>query len=469
MSYPAAYPESIAVGAVTDFGCRSNYSQYGPELAFVAPSNGGYSSITTTDRTGTAGYNTASNYTSAFGGTSSATPLSSGIAALVLSRNPGLTVSQVRQILQDTADKVGSYPYSSGRNDRYGYGRINATAAVAAATVCSYAIDPTSASAPAGGGGASVSVTAGAGCGWTAVSNDGWITVNAGSESGTGNGTVNYTVAANTGPSRSGTITIGGQTFTVNQGSGCSWGIDPTSASAAAGGGGGSVSVTASAGCGWTAVSNDAWITVNAGSESGTGNGTVNYTVAANTGSGAQRHDHDRRADLHRRAGRERVHRHWCGAWQASRYGSVAWGDYDNDGDLDILLTGDGYRLRSSKIYRNDGGRRVHRHQCRADRCLRQSRSRGATTTTTATSTSCWRDTGWRQARREGVPERRRRRVHRHWSRADRRRLGSVAWGDYDNDGDLDILLAGRHRLRYGVEGVPERRRRRVHRYRGRA
>ena len=58
VSYPAAYPESIAVGAVTDFGCRANYSQYGSALAFVAPSNGGNSGITTTDRTGSAGYDT---------------------------------------------------------------------------------------------------------------------------------------------------------------------------------------------------------------------------------------------------------------------------------------------------------------------------------------------------------------------------------------------------------------------------
>jgi uncharacterized repeat protein (TIGR01451 family) len=72
---------------------------------------------------------------------------------------------------------------------------------------------------------------------------------------------------------------------------------------------------------------------------------------------------------------------------------SVAWGDYDNDGDLDILLTG--YTPAPScisRIYRNDGG--------------------GAFTDIAAGLT--------------GV------------------RDGSVAWGDYDNDGDLDILLTGR-------------------------
>jgi subtilisin family serine protease len=131
VSYPAAHPESIAVGAVTDFGCRSNYSQYGAALAVTAPSNGGISGITTTDRSGAAGYG-GGNYTATFGGTSSATPLTAGVAALLLSRNPNLTELQVRQILQATADQVGPDPYPDGRNDRYGYGRIDAAAAIAA-------------------------------------------------------------------------------------------------------------------------------------------------------------------------------------------------------------------------------------------------------------------------------------------------------------------------------------------------
>src|SRR5204862_3928575 len=94
--------------------------------------------------------------------------------------------------------------------------------------------------------------------------------------------TVNYTVAANTGSARSGSLTVGGQTVTVTQGSGCSFGVSPTSASPAAAGGAASVSVTAGAGCTWTAVSTAAWITVTSGA-SGTGNGTVNYTAAHNT------------------------------------------------------------------------------------------------------------------------------------------------------------------------------------------
>ena len=82
---------------------------------------------------------------------------------------------------------------------------------------CSFSISPTSASVAAAGGSGTVSVTATAGCTWSAVSNSSFITVTGGA-SGTGNGTVSYSVAANTlTTSRAGTITIAGQTFTVNQ------------------------------------------------------------------------------------------------------------------------------------------------------------------------------------------------------------------------------------------------------------
>src|SRR4029078_13642388 len=104
--------------------------------------------------------------------------------------------------------------------------------------------------------------------------------------SGTGNGTVSYSVAANTGTtSRTGTLTVGGQTFTLTQSwSPCSVTIAPTANNLPSSlGASGSVTVTAGTGCGWSAFSNDAWITVGAGA-SGTGNGSVSYGGAANVG-----------------------------------------------------------------------------------------------------------------------------------------------------------------------------------------
>lgn len=92
---------------------------------------------------------------------------------------------------------------------------------------CTYGISPTNNTFGAGGGTGSVTVTTQSGCTWSAISNDpSWITVTSGS-SGSGNGTVGYSVAAYTGTSnRTNTITIAGQTFTITQnGTGSSTGL----------------------------------------------------------------------------------------------------------------------------------------------------------------------------------------------------------------------------------------------------
>ncbi len=147
---------------------------------------------------------------------------------------------------------------------------------------CTYSISPTSRSFTSAGGSDTVTVTAGAGCSWTAVSNAAWITINGGA-SGSGNGTVSYSMAPNSGAVRSGTMTIAGQTFTVTQSALCTYSISPASQSFTSATGSGTVSVTAGAGCSWTAVSNAGWITITGGA-SGSGGGTVSYSVAANSG-----------------------------------------------------------------------------------------------------------------------------------------------------------------------------------------
>jgi len=82
---------------------------------------------------------------------------------------------------------------------------------------CSYTISPADSSSEKSGGIGNVNVTAGAGCDWSAMSGATWINVTSGN-SGSGNGTVNYTVLPNTDAnSRTGTITIAGQTFTITQ------------------------------------------------------------------------------------------------------------------------------------------------------------------------------------------------------------------------------------------------------------
>ena len=111
-----------------------------------------------------------------------------------------------------------------------------------------------------------------------------FVTVTSGS-SGTGNGTVNYSVAANSGPQRTGTMTIAGETFTVTQNAaGCSYTLSPSNNNVTSAAGSGSFNVNTTAGCTWTAASNNlSWLNVVSGS-SGTGNGTVNYIYTANPG-----------------------------------------------------------------------------------------------------------------------------------------------------------------------------------------
>lgn len=131
VAYPASHSDVIAVGATAEFGYRSCYSPYGDDLDLVAPGGGGLINLTTTDRTGSHGVD-ASDYTSAFGGTSASTPLTAGAVALLLSRRPELTAAEVHTLLRMTADKVGRVAYSGGEtncggfNPYYGYGRINA-------------------------------------------------------------------------------------------------------------------------------------------------------------------------------------------------------------------------------------------------------------------------------------------------------------------------------------------------------
>ena len=150
------------------------------------------------------------------------------------------------------------------------------------APTCTITINPTSqAVAATGATGINVAVSASGGCAWTATSNAGWLSITAGA-TGTGNGTVKLDAAANTGSARTGTVTIGGQTFTVNQAAApppCTYSINPTAITVGNDKVSGlTVAVTAGAGCSWNATAQIGWLHI-AGSNSGSGNGTVTYNV----------------------------------------------------------------------------------------------------------------------------------------------------------------------------------------------
>lgn len=107
---------AIAVGAVTNQGRLSPYSETGNHLAVVAPSSGGTQDIVTTDLTGTDGYNPDPkipdleedhfSYTQTFGGTSSAAPVVSGVIALMLEANPALNWRDVKEIFLRSSRQI---------------------------------------------------------------------------------------------------------------------------------------------------------------------------------------------------------------------------------------------------------------------------------------------------------------------------------------------------------------------------
>lgn len=134
ISYPARYSNSIAVGStdaddersVPFFGVSGSGSNYGSNLDIVAP--GGF--IYGLD------YNSNSNYSNYYGGTSQAAPHVSGVVSLLYAQNPFITFNEVRTILRNTSDDlVGSSAEDiTGFDIYHGYGRLNAFRALQDAT-----------------------------------------------------------------------------------------------------------------------------------------------------------------------------------------------------------------------------------------------------------------------------------------------------------------------------------------------
>lgn len=183
LRYPASViPNVIAVGSITSNGSRSSFSNYGLLLDVVAPGSNIFSTL-------------PNNQIGPDNGTSMASPHVTGLVALIISANPCLTGQQVRDIIEQTSQKVGGYSYTitAGRpngtwNNQMGYGLIDAYAAVQMAqsmgsnfqisgnnTICNTA----SYSAPIGG----ISYN------WTITQGASLVTL-------TGNGTANITLTA---------------------------------------------------------------------------------------------------------------------------------------------------------------------------------------------------------------------------------------------------------------------------------
>ncbi len=93
---------------------------------------------------------------------------------------------------------------------------INFTVTQAAPESCQFSLSPSSADFTSAAAAGSLYITTPTGCAWTAVASEGWLAVTNNSN-GTGGSGISYIVEANTGAARTATITVGGQTFTVNQ------------------------------------------------------------------------------------------------------------------------------------------------------------------------------------------------------------------------------------------------------------
>jgi hypothetical protein len=131
----------------------------------------------------------------------------------------------------------------------------------------------------------SLPVTAASTCTWSAASSASFLTITSGT-SGTGNGSVGYSIAANTGAARAASIAVNGTVVNFSQAAatlvaptGCAVTLSSTNVKMNSGGGSSDVLVTAASNCSWTASSNSAFFTASA---SATGNGTVTITAPAN-------------------------------------------------------------------------------------------------------------------------------------------------------------------------------------------
>src|SRR5688572_1463330 len=146
---------------------------------------------------------------------------------------------------------------------------------------CSYSATATGTSVPAGGGTGTVSVTAGAECTWFATSSETFVTLSA--REGRADGSVQFTVAANTSPAqRTAIVVVANQSFTITQaGIGCTSRLNGGERTFDANGALGGVDMRVAAGCAWQAQSDAPWLTITSGA-SGSGDGTISYAVAAN-------------------------------------------------------------------------------------------------------------------------------------------------------------------------------------------
>ena len=152
---------------------------------------------------------------------------------------------------------------------------------------CTLELSPSTASFDEGSDTGRFNVTAAAHCAWSATAGTSWVRVTSGG-SGNGNGTVEYSIERNTDTrSRTGTIAVGGRTFTVEHSgetaaSACEYSVAPINFSPCMSSPSTlTTTISTQPGCTWTASAGASWISVTGG-QSGAGSGVISFTVAEN-------------------------------------------------------------------------------------------------------------------------------------------------------------------------------------------
>jgi hypothetical protein len=145
---------------------------------------------------------------------------------------------------------------------------------------CAYTLQPSATAIAANGGDGSFAVQARSDCAWTASTATDWIVVTAGT-TGSGDGTVSFRAAPNTATtSRTGTITVADQVFTITQSGesvACNYSVSPVQLSTCMPAGSALFRVTTTSGCTWTVNTGVPWLDVTTGSS---GSGTQDVSVA---------------------------------------------------------------------------------------------------------------------------------------------------------------------------------------------
>lgn len=218
---------------------------------------------------------------------SATAPSTGGTASFQVTSSCGWTaVSTATWLTASAAESTVTWTAAANTTATQRSGTITVGTATFTVTqpagTCAVTATTTSLNFAAAGGTGTITVETRDGCARTAESTVAWMRITSGA-SGTGAGTVGFTVDVNTTrQSRIGSIRVQDQIVTIRQeGSTCVYLLNPRTANIPAAGGTGTFSIGTSSGCTWTATSSVPWVVIDSGT-SGTANGTVTFSVGAN-------------------------------------------------------------------------------------------------------------------------------------------------------------------------------------------